>query len=116
MPKVVINRSFGGFSLSVKALERLYERGVITEGIPEKTEGSEHLLYDDCLRRDGLVYFGHEVRRDHPELVKVVEELGEDSWGKFAELKIVEVPDDVEWEIEEYDGVERVVEKHRVWE
>lgn len=35
--------------------------------------------------------------------------------GKCAELKIIEIPDDIEWEIEEYDGWEHVAEKHRVW-
>lgn len=35
--------------------------------------------------------------------------------GGFASLKIVEIPDDVEWEICEYDGLEWVAEKHRKW-
>jgi len=30
-------------------------------------------------------------------------------------LKIVDIPDGVEWEIEEYDGMEWVAEKHRTW-
>ena len=35
--------------------------------------------------------------------------------GQFSELKIVEVPDDVNWYIEEYDGMEHVAERHRTW-
>jgi hypothetical protein len=31
-------------------------------------------------------------------------------------LLIVEVPADVDWYIEEYDGLEWVAEKHRTWE
>ena len=27
----------------------------------------------------------------------------------------VEIPDDVEWQIEEYDGSEWIAEKHRIW-
>ncbi len=46
---------------------------------------------------------------------RAVEELKEEANGTFAELKIVEIPDDVEWVIEEYDGIEWVSEKHRVW-
>ena len=35
--------------------------------------------------------------------------------GKHATLKIVKIPDGVEWEIEEYDGREWISEKHRTW-
>jgi hypothetical protein len=30
-------------------------------------------------------------------------------------LEIVEIPDDVEYTIEEYDGLEHIAEKHRTW-
>jgi hypothetical protein len=46
----------------------------------------------------------------------VVLELGEAANGRCAELKVVEIPDDVEWQIEEYDGLEWVAEKHRTWD
>jgi hypothetical protein len=39
----------------------------------------------------------------------------EKSSGVYAELKIVDIPDDVEWEIDEYDGKEWVAEVHRTW-
>jgi len=55
------------------------------------------------------------IKRDDPALVKTVEDLGEKANDRFAELKIIEIPDDVEWEITEYDGLEQVEEKHRVW-
>ena len=32
-----------------------------------------------------------------------------------ANHKIVEIPADVEWQIQEYDGMEWVAEKHRTW-
>jgi hypothetical protein len=35
--------------------------------------------------------------------------------GRHAQLVIVEIPDDIEWEIDEYDGVESIHEKHRSW-
>lgn len=48
-------------------------------------------------------------------LIQVVEELGEKANGRCAKLKIVEIPDDVEYEIDEYDGNETIREKHRTW-
>ena len=56
-----------------------------------------------------------DLERDDPLLIKVVEELGDKADGRFAKLKIVEIPDDVDWEIDEYDGSETVEEKHRSW-
>ena len=54
--------------------------------------------------------------RADPNLIKVVEELGEEASGRLSKLKIVEIPDGVEWTIEEHDGNEWVAEKHRTWE
>jgi DNA-directed RNA polymerase beta subunit len=48
-------------------------------------------------------------------LVDIVETMGEKSFGSFAELKVVEIPNDVEWQIDEYDGAEWVAEVHRTW-
>lgn len=53
--------------------------------------------------------------RTHPLILRVVEEMGEAANGRHAELRIVDVPDGVEWEIDEYDGNEHVAEKHRTW-
>ena len=62
------------------------------------------------------VFTERDIARDDPWLVAVVEELGSDIVsGNHAKLKIVEIPADVEWEIEEYDGSEWIAEKHRTW-
>lgn len=53
--------------------------------------------------------------RANPILVQVVKELGQEASGLSASLKIVEIPDDVKWHIEEYDGCESIHENHRVW-
>jgi len=89
--KIVINTCYGGFSLSPKASQRYKER-------TGKTIGA----YPDIERND-------------PDLVSVVEELGEKANGPDARLKVVEIPDYVEWYIEEYDGCEHVAEEHRRW-
>ena len=88
MKKVVINSDFGGFGLSEQAEEWLKERGVEDP--------------DD-------------LERDDPLLVECVGTLGEEANGRFSELKIVEIPDDVDYLIEDYDGREHVAEKHRTW-
>jgi len=41
--------------------------------------------------------------------------LGAKANGHYSELKIVHVPDEVDWYISEYDGLEQVHEKHRTW-
>jgi hypothetical protein len=53
--------------------------------------------------------------RTDPILVRVVEEMGEKADGDCAQLKVVEIPDGIEWEIDEYDGTERIAESHRTW-
>lgn len=54
--------------------------------------------------------------RANVHLIETIEELGEKANGAFAKLKILEIPDDVQWHIAEYDGWEWVAENHRKWE
>ena len=55
------------------------------------------------------------IDRTDPDLIAVIEELGEEANGRFADLEIVEIPDDIEFEIDQYDGLETIREKHRTW-
>lgn len=57
----------------------------------------------------------HDIPRDDLALVAAVEELGPESFGRHANLEVVEVPDDVKWHIADYDGLEHVAEDHRTW-
>ena len=59
--------------------------------------------------------YEREIERDDPALVQVVEELGARASGDHAELTVVEIPDGVNYIIEEYDGREHVAERHRTW-
>lgn len=52
--------------------------------------------------------------RTDPVLVEVVEELRGKANGNFADLVVVEIPDGMEYTIDEYDGVETLHQK--VWE
>lgn len=57
-----------------------------------------------------------EISRDDSALIATIETLGlEASSGGCAELAIVEIPDEVKWQIEEYDGKEWIAEVHRTW-
>lgn len=56
-----------------------------------------------------------DIARDDPSLVAVVEALGAEANGHFAKLQVTEIPADVDWTIEEYDGLEWVAERHRIW-
>ena len=91
MQQIVINACHGGFGLSEKALE-IYRNEV---NDPEADEW--------------------DIPRDHPVLVRLVQELRDEVNTRFSELKIVEIPDGIEWTVCEYDGLEWVAEAHRTW-
>lgn len=55
----------------------------------------------------------YRTQRD-ADLIDVVEKLGRKADSGFSKLAIVKIPDDVEWEIEDFDGWESIHEKHRV--
>ena len=55
------------------------------------------------------------IERDNPFLVRVVEELGTKASSKYADLGVIEIPDGVEYEIDDYDVMETIHEKHRTW-
>ena len=60
-------------------------------------------------------FHDREIPRDDAHLIAVVELMGSEAAGGYADLKIVDVPDDVNWCIEEYDGREWVAERHQTW-
>ena len=91
MRKIVINGCYGGFGLSDQALNH-YNK-ISDKSVPN----SDH------------------IPRDDPNLVRVVEDMQDSANSKFSKLKIVEIPDHVQWQIMEYDGLEWIAEKHRTW-
>jgi hypothetical protein len=134
--KVVINRCYGGFSLSVEAME-LYAKKISKAVYPEQVNAyfTQYWLVPEEERVKPINWNKASIKqkteynrkieeqminnrnfeRHDPILVEVVEELGEKASGQFADLEIIEIPDDVEYTIQEYDGVEWVAEKHRTW-
>lgn len=57
----------------------------------------------------------HGIERNDPLLIKCVETLGQKANGQCADLSIVEIPNGVQYSIEEYDGIEHIAETHRTW-
>lgn len=163
--KVVVNRCFGGFSISPKAIKRMAELNgkecyffkgysigelepitfeeaqknnfsisaftvpdpnqyLLTftnkSGLPEfKTIPWEKMTKkqreEQNTRYAEIIIENRPENRADPLLVQVVEELGEEADGACASLRIVEIPDDVKWFIDDYDGQETIREEHRSW-
>ena len=139
--KLVINKCHGGFGVSHEGMLRYFEiKGINVypeqskdywkhwnywtvkpEDRIESKEGEsftsmsmdERIAYNHAYSEQTV--YERDIERDDPALVQAVEELGVKANGKFAELSVVEIPDDVEYSIEEYDGYEHVAELHRTW-
>ena len=139
--KLVINKCHGGFGLSHEAtLAYLNKCGIQFWAEPnehslvahnyylvppeERIEGNPVDWYSMTLEQrrahnkaySETVFYSQDIARNDANLVSVVLELGDAAHGRCAELKVVEIPDDVEWQIEECDGLEWVAEKHRTWD
>ncbi|MDD5006395.1 MAG: hypothetical protein PHS93_10000 [Candidatus Omnitrophica bacterium] len=100
--KVVINVCFGGFSLSEAVYKEL--------GI--KYDGYGYLSNEDL----GIFSDNYNAYRSDPRLINAIEKVGiENSGGGCAKLSIVDIPEGISWEIDEYDGNESVEEAHRSW-
>ena len=132
--KVAINADYGGFTLSPKAIEKLAEKKgkkcYFFESVYEnekttykKVDGYPTGLFWIASSTDDMEEFDYSKHvltqrpedRTDPDLIEIIEELGEEANGILADLKIVKVPSNVKWDIEEYDGMEWVAEKHRTW-
>ena len=133
--KVIINTCFGGFGLSIEGV-RLYlkKKGLplfiynnSLEHFKKYVRGEDNtfsmyftkdkgdsFIWEKDFNSDGYFYDG-DLKRDDKILIEVVEELKEKASGRFSKLQIVEIPDNIEYEIDEYDGQESIHEVHRSW-
>lgn len=100
--EIVINDCYGGYSLSQEAQDWL-----VAKGHPVALKLREEAVSGRYVSIYGL---GTEIARNDPLLVACVKELGSDrASGPFAELKVVEVPDNrKKWQVDEYDGYESI--------
>lgn len=132
--KVVINTCYGGFSLSPLAIKRLAElNGKECFFFKQNySEGQSTYIKTDNPEDLGLFFHASSVENFDPEnsehyldqrpddradplLIQVVKELGKKADGACAKLKIVNIPDGIQWHIDEYDGMECVAENHQTW-
>ena len=141
--KIVVNRCYGGFGLSKEGMMHyakikgvrvwpesdtqypslgiIHYYTVPPEARVVRKEFADFYAmsmddrqaYNAACKNQSL--YDRDIPRDDAALVQVVEELGDAANGRHASLEVVEIPDDVQWQIEEYDGREWVAESHRTW-
>ena len=114
MTKVVINKCYGGFTLSKKAIDWLEERGVfntpyLNENLKRTKDWMEQSLgnyvYDDMM-----------LRRDNPLLVECVETLKQDAYDRRGSKLVIEERDgslDKDFFIGNYDGYEEIFKSEK---
>ena len=100
--KIVINRCWGGFGVSDAVYDEL---GIEWDGYGYIDNDILNIKSDD-----------YDAYRADKKLIAAIEKVGlEEASGNLASLEIVDIPDGVEWEINDYDGMESVHESHRSW-
>lgn len=110
MRKVVIHKSWGGFGLTDAEMQQYSDlAGLNLTMTPHETEGG--WKFTEWKTPDDKEFYARNILRDDVSLVALVEGLD----SATTTLKVVEIPDDVDWQISEYDGNEWVAEKHRTW-
>jgi hypothetical protein len=114
---IVINRQHGGFGLSWDAQISYLERAGIAYTLVDRVSRDDTIRFgQEIVLANGDEWNDrHDIARDDPILVAIVREMGEEVNGEFSDLKVVKIPGDVEWTIDDYDGLEWVAEKHRTW-
>jgi len=139
MKKVILNKCFGGFDVSNEAYELYakkkslelfcYEWDIKDMKNPiYKYAKKDNALFNHYFTKD----FGNNVQitnedyekynlyldedhREDPILIEVIEELGEKANGRCGKLKIVEIPDDLDYVIDKYDGIETLHQRVQEW-
>jgi hypothetical protein len=96
--QVVINtQQFGTFSISKKAIEYIQKK------IKLKKD------------KQAIGCYAFDCDRSNPLLIEAVKKLKNEAHGPYCILKIVEIPDDIEWQVFAVNGEETIREKHRFW-
>ena len=128
--KVILNKCYGGFDVSPEAYilyakkkgMKLYEysattlngaiiysksdnQSCFTEYFTKDFGDIARISNEDCETYH--LYLDEEHRTDKT-LIEVIEELGKKASGRFGNLKVVEIPDNCYYKIDEYDGVETI--------
>lgn len=115
--KVVINTKTGGYRLSDELINLYYTKKGFKFVAREDPHRIAYSYYVDPKNPDEWLG-GADIPRHDSELIKLIKELGNSVCrADTCRLKIVEIPDGVEYIIvENYDGSEYIAEKHRTWD
>lgn len=130
--KIVINTCSGGFSLSLAGIKRYLEIKGEEFGVYKENKYPQYVKYDNTSVEIIIMLGPQQDEREYNDmdyvseydlnddrtdtiLVQVVEEMGSDANGRCAVLKVVEIPDYVDWYISDDGGHETIIEKHRYW-
>jgi hypothetical protein len=95
--QVVINTSYSNFAISADAISLIQKK---IKNPKAKSQINAYSFDND---------------RSNPLLVEAVQKLGAKANSLYTTLKIVEIPDDVEWRVDAINGKEVIREKHRIW-
>ena len=109
--KIVISKDTFGFCLNDDEMMRYGE----IKGIKIIYESVSNQYYIDTINKHNKFY-DFQIPRNDPALVQLVEELNVKLPNR--KLKVVEIPDDVDWIIKKQDsGKEYITEKYkRMWD
>jgi hypothetical protein len=139
--KVAINKCYGGFQMSLEAQEYYLSLLGKKAYFYKQTKYKHNGGYDEFIKVDknhdnlfvhtllidlgdkfenipndhDIWFFESDLDRSDLNLISTIEFLGIKASGKCSELTIVEIPDGVEYEISDYDGMESIHESHRSW-
>ena len=127
--KLILNKCYGGFDVSKEAYMLyakkkgltlyLYESNFVDRKFIWKKTKNDNSIFRNYFTKDMgdnveisnedyekyCLYLHDEYRKD-PVLIEIVEELGDKASGRHGELKVVEIPDNCYYKIDEYDGIE----------
>ncbi len=144
MKKVILNKCFGGFDVSPKAYQlyaiykgysHLYKYQLVSSSLDDTTYKlvdlfDEHFLCFYVTKYFGEEFFKNDISKEDWEkhvlylnddnreddiLIKVVEELGDEASGSFGQLVVVQIPDDLDYVIDDYDGIETLHARVETW-
>ena len=139
--KIILNKCFGGFELSpVATMMYAEKKGIVLYPYCHNYRSIMGYNYVADVNKANKVdyffteYFGdkiidkdinwethyypdtEDIRKD-PDLIAIVEELGEKANGWCSELVVVDIPDELDgkYVIDDYDGIETLHEDVPVW-
>ena len=138
--KVILNKCFGGFHPSAEAY-KLYAHKKGIELYPYETglQNYKRITWETAIKNGSLwvsyftkdfgenpvisdaeyveydLYMRDNKWREDPILVEVVEELGKRASSPVSHLVVVEIPDGLDYVIDDYDGFETLHERVEEW-